>query len=49
MVNVYSATGSVVATGTGNNVEISNLAKGIYIVRATDANGNVFSQAFTCK
>lgn len=49
MVNIYSATGSVVATGTGNNVAIGNLAKGIYIVRVTDVNGNVFSQAFTRK
>ena len=49
MVNIYSATGSVVATGTGNNVAIGNLAKGIYIVRVTDVNGNAFSQAFTRK
>ena len=48
-VRIYSAAGALVATGTSNKVAIGNLAKGLYIVRVVDNNGQTHSQAFTRK
>ena len=48
-VRIYSAAGALVATGTSNKVAIGNLAKGLYIVRVVDNNGQTYSQAFTRK
>ncbi|MGM9832758.1 MAG: N-acetylmuramoyl-L-alanine amidase [Candidatus Limisoma sp.] len=48
-VKIYSATGALVAAGTTNKVAIGNLAKGLYIVRVVDNNGQTHSQAFTRK
>ena len=48
-VKIYSATGALVAAGTTNKVAIGNLAKGLYIVRVVDNNGQTYSQAFTRK
>ncbi|MGM9842165.1 MAG: hypothetical protein ACI31D_08205, partial [Candidatus Limisoma sp.] len=48
-VKIYSAAGALVAAGTTNKVAIGNLAKGLYIVRVVDNNGQTYSQAFTRK
>ncbi|MDD6668305.1 MAG: T9SS type A sorting domain-containing protein, partial [Bacteroidales bacterium] len=46
---IYNAAGALVASTSSNKANIRNLAKGIYVVKITDAAGNVTNRLITKK
>ena len=46
---IYNAAGALVASSASNTANIRNLAKGIYVVKITDVNGNVANRLITRK
>ena len=48
-VEIYSISGVLVAKEANTNVNISSLASGIYIVKATDVNGYTYTAKISLK
>ena len=48
-VEIYSIAGTLVAKEANANVNISALASGIYIVKATDVNGYIYTAKISFK
>ena len=46
---IYNAAGALVASSASNTANIRNLAKGIYVVKITDVNGNIANRLITRK
>lgn len=46
-VSIYNLTGAKVHTGTSNSIDVSNLSKGTYVVKAIDQNGEVAISKFS--